>query len=591
MVEAMDTLLASLSPLIPPGGADTESSGLAVNTADANSTGDSFAQQLQAVHKEIDRQQPDSDGALEDSPDSTPVSVATDDTDLQLGGARPEVPALGLAVASSGTETAPAAGSLRDIDIAGTEQQQVVPIATGAGRSTSEWVAPDSIVRDAVVPAAIVTDSIVSSSIVPDSVDGLISQAAGAVSGDSDPVSTDTAKYSLAVEMKPVVNTASASEVNHNASSAARLQALTATGVSSSQPTRIKVATPGSVRVLATHQAVISSSQTVAANGYTGASVTGAELFASRTGKPADVLRAAVTVGAEVVEATTQDGGNSVRTRLDAGAFAVPAAVKTDVTGTSVAPLLVAADAAEPGQSTGIDAIANASAIADANAAANSDEDADAVIAKAVSQSLRAAIESSAGASLRIQNALDNVGNFSPENMFHATASGIVTAPTGLKPDSGPGTLIFAPQSVPLLTDEADGALSSNVRWMVNENIRQAVVNVTPSGMGPISIQMGIESEQMNVSIIAAQGATREALDAMLPRLREQMMAQGFENVSVKVSDSRPDQSLSGENSRQYADSDARDESTAESPFADFSTSGERSMRPDRHRGLFDVYV
>jgi flagellar hook-length control protein FliK len=292
-----------------------------------------------------------------------------------------------------------------------------------------------------------------------------------------------------------------------------------------------------------------------------------------------------VTAGADAGEFATLDGGNSVRTRLDSGALGVPVAVNTDVTGTSAAPLLVAADADESGQSTGTDAIANAAANTDASA------ESEAVAAKAVSQSLRAAIESSAGASLRIQNALDNVGNFSPENMFHATASGIVTAPTGLKPDTGPGTLIFAPQSVPLMTDEADGALSSNVRWMVNENIRQAVVNVTPSGMGPISIQMGIESEQMNVSIIAAQGATREALDAMLPRLREQMMAQGYENVNVNVSDSRPDQSLPGENSRQYADSDARDERTAESPFADFSTSGERAMRPDRHRGLFDVYV
>ena len=64
--------------------------------------------------------------------------------------------------------------------------------------------------------------------------------------------------------------------------------------------------------------------------------------------------------------------------------------------------------------------------------------------------------------------------------------------------------------------------------------------------MGPISVSIGIEKEQMSVSIIALQGSTREALDSMLPRLREQLAAQGHDSVKVDISDGRADHSDRG---------------------------------------------
>jgi len=124
-------------------------------------------------------------------------------------------------------------------------------------------------------------------------------------------------------------------------------------------------------------------------------------------------------------------------------------------------------------------------------------------------------------------------------NMFQALPSGIITAPVVQRSELPANLVTSAPYTVPLQGGDADEALAGNVRWMVADGVRNAVVNIAPSGMGPISVQIDIENEQLNVSIIATQGGTREALDALLPRLREQLGGQGLDSVRVEVSDGR----------------------------------------------------
>lgn len=132
------------------------------------------------------------------------------------------------------------------------------------------------------------------------------------------------------------------------------------------------------------------------------------------------------------------------------------------------------------------------------------------------------------------------------DNMFPGSAGGIVTAPLQPRLTAENGLIMNAPVNVALMTEESSDAMASNIRWMSTQGIKNAVINVTPSGMGPISVQIGIENEQMNVSIIATQGTTREALDSMLPRLREQLASQGHESVRVDVSDGRSEHSKAG---------------------------------------------
>lgn len=140
----------------------------------------------------------------------------------------------------------------------------------------------------------------------------------------------------------------------------------------------------------------------------------------------------------------------------------------------------------------------------------------------------------------------------SVDNMLSAGASGTVTAPMLSRVDSTSAQIGSAPLNVPLMAGTAADSLAGNVRWMVNEGVQTASVNVTPSGMGPISVKIGIENEQMNVSIVATQHNTRDALEALLPRLREQLLAQGHDSVKVEVSDGRSEQSR-GSSGQQFA--------------------------------------
>jgi flagellar hook-length control protein FliK len=166
--------------------------------------------------------------------------------------------------------------------------------------------------------------------------------------------------------------------------------------------------------------------------------------------------------------------------------------------------------------------------------------------------------------------------------MFLAVSGGIVTAPVVQRTDTGSAPIINAPLNVPLTNTDADAALAGNVRWMVNEGVQHAVVTVSPSGMGPISVKIGIDQDQLNVSIVAAQGSTREALDALLPRLRDQLASLGHDSVRVDVSDGRGEQSraFSGQG---YTDSrNASSEGMQNSQDNDNSTSNREQAEP-RH--------
>ncbi|MFK7890290.1 MAG: flagellar hook-length control protein FliK [Granulosicoccus sp.] len=130
-------------------------------------------------------------------------------------------------------------------------------------------------------------------------------------------------------------------------------------------------------------------------------------------------------------------------------------------------------------------------------------------------------------------------------NMFHTFGSGILTAPVIARGLPEAGMMMTAPTTVSLLGENAGNDIAGNIRWMKSEGLKSAVINVSPSGMGPISVKIGIEDETMNVSFVALQGATRDALDSALPRLRDQLLSQGNESVRVDVSDGRTGQNRS----------------------------------------------
>lgn len=168
------------------------------------------------------------------------------------------------------------------------------------------------------------------------------------------------------------------------------------------------------------------------------------------------------------------------------------------------------------------------------------------------------------------------------DNMLTALGSGTITAPQVSRAD-GVSSVINAPFTLSLSTPDSDESLAGNVRWMASDSVKNAVINVTPSGMGPISVKLDIENEQMNVSIIATQGGTREALDAMLPRLREQLLGQGYDSVRVDVSDGRSDNAKGNNPQQQFNQSrgefSAYDQSNDQAGNKDSMSRNERNER------------
>jgi len=106
----------------------------------------------------------------------------------------------------------------------------------------------------------------------------------------------------------------------------------------------------------------------------------------------------------------------------------------------------------------------------------------------------------------------------------------------------------IAPRSIPLeagttvpgAAQGSNGAgaaeLADGVRWTISEGRGLAWLNVSPAGLGPVSIRVSVESEQVTVAIAASHPAARDALESLVPRLREQLLADGHAEVHVDIS-------------------------------------------------------
>lgn len=80
---------------------------------------------------------------------------------------------------------------------------------------------------------------------------------------------------------------------------------------------------------------------------------------------------------------------------------------------------------------------------------------------------------------------------------------------------------IVLPLNIPVGQAGWGQAVGERVQWMVNQNVQQAEIKLTPPNLGPMEIKISIHNDQTNVTFIAAQAPTREAIESSIPRLRE----------------------------------------------------------------------
>ncbi len=92
--------------------------------------------------------------------------------------------------------------------------------------------------------------------------------------------------------------------------------------------------------------------------------------------------------------------------------------------------------------------------------------------------------------------------------------------------------------SVPARIDDPGWGegFAQRVRWLAGERVQAAVIQIEPPELGPIEIRIALADEHIRLTLTARHVATREAIDASLPRLREVFSASGLTLAEATVS-------------------------------------------------------
>lgn len=100
------------------------------------------------------------------------------------------------------------------------------------------------------------------------------------------------------------------------------------------------------------------------------------------------------------------------------------------------------------------------------------------------------------------------------------------------------------PQPAPLPQPELRATVSQTleqVAWMSREGVHQARLQLQPAHLGRVDIWLDVEAGEARLHLGAQQAQVREALEAVLPRLRDALAEQGLSLTDASVSDSGRD--------------------------------------------------
>ena len=93
------------------------------------------------------------------------------------------------------------------------------------------------------------------------------------------------------------------------------------------------------------------------------------------------------------------------------------------------------------------------------------------------------------------------------------------------------------PLDTPMGHPKWSEGFSQRVQWAVSQSMNGAQIRLNPQNMGPIEVRIQMQNEQTTVSFTAQHGATREAIDAALPRLRDMLSEQNVNVGNIDVSE------------------------------------------------------
>ncbi len=102
--------------------------------------------------------------------------------------------------------------------------------------------------------------------------------------------------------------------------------------------------------------------------------------------------------------------------------------------------------------------------------------------------------------------------------------------------------------------------VGNRIVWMAQRQDSRAELVLTPPQMGRVEVSLTISGDQANAVFVSANPAVREALEAALPRLREQLAEAGIQLGQAQVG---------AENARQSAQEGKNGDNFAFSPEND----------------------
>ena len=183
-------------------------------------------------------------------------------------------------------------------------------------------------------------------------------------------------------------------------------------------------------------------------------------------------------------------------------------------------------------------------------------------------------------------NSLNQTTAQTPLSSINTTA-GNVSQQQLLTPslDSKPSLVLDTPVNSPKWAND----FGQKVQWMVNQSVSGAQIRLNPQHLGPIEVRVQVQNDQATISFTAQHGATREAIDSALPRLREMLSDQQVALLDVNVSQhsfaEQQQKQLSDDSNTELANDNSASD-LEDDIFTDDSTVSEPI-----YEGLFNKYA
>ena len=127
--------------------------------------------------------------------------------------------------------------------------------------------------------------------------------------------------------------------------------------------------------------------------------------------------------------------------------------------------------------------------------------------------------------------------------------------------------------------------LAAEVRVMVEGGLQEAELSLHPAELGPIQVQLRVNGGSADISLVAANGFTRDGLAQALPELREMLASQGLQLGQAGVD--------AGRDGRGFDDAQARQESRGQGSAGPAREASVAPAAPRRvaARSLLDLYA